>query len=118
MCFIFWIFFLALVNFSKSQLLIIDEKNFLADLVLKRKILNDPPQIETIQDKDEKIIFLQLPQEEEDEQKTNDDRSTSKIIGDCFSWEGKFFPRLLFSQGTISPIFLTHNILAQIFFLI
>lgn len=105
MCFIFWIFFLALVNISKSQLLIIDEKNFLADLVLKRKILNDPPQIENIRDKDEKIIFLQLPQEEEDEQKTNDDRSTSKITPPEIVFLGKvsfsrayYFPKGQFLQ--------------------
>ncbi len=104
MCFIFWIFFLALVNISKSQLLIIDEKNFLADLVLKRKILNDPPQIETIRDKDEKIIFLQSPQEE-DEQKTNDDRSTSKITPPEIVFLGKvsfsrahYFPKGQFLQ--------------------
>ena len=104
MCFIFWIFFLALVNISKSQLLIIDEKNFLADLVLKRKILNDPPQIENIRDKDEKIIFLQSPQEE-DQQKTNDDRSTSKITPPEIVFLGKvsfsrshYFPKGQFLQ--------------------
>ncbi len=105
MCFIFWIFFLALANISKSQLLIIDEKNFLTDLVLKRKILNDPPQIENIRDKDEKIIFLQLPREEEDEQKTNDDRSTSKITPPEIVFLGKvsfsrayYFPKGQFPQ--------------------
>lgn len=106
MCFIFWIFFLALVNISKSQLLIIDEKNFLADLVLKRKILNDPPQIENIRDKDEKIIFLQSPQEE-DEQKTNDDRSTSKITPPEIVFLGKVvFPALIiFPRDNFSNIF-------------
>ena len=85
--------------------MIIDEKNFLADLVLKRKILNDPPQIENIRDKDEKIIFLQLPQEEEDEQKTNDDQSTSKITPPEIVFLGKvsfsrayYFPKGQFLQ--------------------
>lgn len=65
------------LNVSKSQLIIVEEKNFLADLLQIRKILKNPPIVENIRDKDEKRVLLQLPQEEAQPQITND-QSTSK----------------------------------------
>ena len=77
MCFIFWILFLTALNVSKSQLIIVEEKNFLADLLQVRKILKNPPIVENIRNKDEKRVLLQLPQEEAQPQIPND-QSTSK----------------------------------------
>jgi hypothetical protein len=111
MCFIFWILFLTALNVSKSQLIIVEEKNFLADLLQIRKILKNPPTVENIRDKDEKRVLLQLPQEEAQPQITND-QSTSKntppkivFLGKVSFFRAYAFLKLFSPRVLISPTF-------------
>lgn len=65
MCFkIFVIIFLPIIHHSETQIVLFEEKHFLADLLQLRKVLKEPPIIEHIRDKDEKMELPQLRREE------------------------------------------------------
>ena len=65
MCFkIFLIIFLAIIHHSETQVVLFEEKHFLTDLLQLRKVLKDPPIIEHIRNKDEKMELPQLRREE------------------------------------------------------
>jgi len=65
MCFkIFVIIFLAIIHHSETQVVLFEEKHFLTDLLQLRKVLKDPPIIEHIRNKDEKMELPQLRREE------------------------------------------------------
>jgi hypothetical protein len=95
MCFkVSFLLFLGILHFSRSQLVFVEEKHFLADLLKIRKVLNNPPIIETIQDKDEKKELPQLKWEEAQPKIISDQSSKSKSPTIVFLGKVCFFPAL------------------------